>query len=68
MKLRQKFAQNLKNLRKKKGYTQETLAEKLGISVRHVQFMEGKTTPNIKLDTIEKIAKAIGVNPLDLLK
>lgn len=67
-KIRRVFAKNLKKIRLEKGLTQEELAEKLGISVRYIQLLEGKTTPNVKLDTVETLAKALKVHSTDLLK
>ena len=67
-KIRRTFARNLKTIRLEKGQTQEELAEKIGISVRYIQLLEGKNTPNVKLDTLETLAKALKVHPSDLLK
>ena len=61
--IRKKFASNLKKIRENKGFTQEELAEKLDISVRYVQTLEGKKCPNVKLDTIAALAKVLGVKP-----
>ncbi len=45
----------LKINRKKKGMTQEVLAEKLGLSMKYIQFIENnKRTPSLKI--IFKIA------------
>ena len=66
-KIRKTFAKNLKKLRLDKGLTQELLAEKLGISVRYVQQLEGKNTPNVKIDTLEILAKELKVKPCELL-
>ena len=64
-KIRIQFSKRLKLIRQEKGLTQEDLAELLGISVRYVQQLEGKSTPNVKLDTIEMLAKALKVKPKD---
>lgn len=66
-KLRKKFAKNLKQIRLDKGMTQEMLAEKLDISLRYVQQLEGRNTPNVKLDTLEKLSKALKTKVTDLL-
>ena len=63
--LRKKFAKNLKEIRKSKNLTQEQLAERLNISVRYVQVLESKNCPNIKLDTMSKLAKALKAKPID---
>ena len=65
--LRKKFAKNLKEIRKSKNLTQEQLAERLNISVRYVQVLESKNCPNIKLDTMSKLAKALKAKPIDFL-
>ena len=66
--LRKKFTKNLKAARKRRNISQEVLAEKLGINVRYVQQLEGKNTPNIKLDTLEKLAKVLSLKPFELLQ
>ncbi len=44
------ISENIKNNRKKAGYTQETLAEKLNVSVSAVsQWESGKTIPDISI-------------------
>ena len=66
-KLRKRFVRNLREIRKRKNLTQEQLAERLNISVRYVQVLESKNCPNIKLDTVSKLAKALKVKPIDFL-
>jgi transcriptional regulator with XRE-family HTH domain len=66
--LRQKFAKNLKFFREKAGLTQVQLAEELDINPRYVQQLEGKNVPNVRLDTIEQLAKKLGIHPSALLK
>jgi len=65
---RTKFAQNLKAIREARGMTQETLAEKLDINVRYIQQLEGRLTPNVKLDTISNLARVLKVPAADFLK
>ncbi len=48
--------------------SQEQLAERLDINVRYVQQLEGKHTPNVKLDTIAELARVLKVSPTDFLK
>ena len=48
-----------------KGLTQEELAEALGINPRYVQLLEGNKTPNVKLDTIEELARVLKSKPAD---
>lgn len=61
-----KFAKRLKDLRKKHGYTQEYLAGISGIDYKHIQRLEGKNPPAVRIDTLEKIAKAFNL-PLSKL-
>ena len=66
--IRLKLAGRLRELRKKKGLTQEKLSELSGIDYKHIQLLESKKAPDAKLDTIEKLAKAFHVSPSELLK
>lgn len=60
MDLRKNLGRRLKELRMKKGLTQEELAEKTGLSVTFVGLVErGINTPS--LETCNKIARALGV-------
>lgn len=58
---------NIKRIRKAKGISQEKLAEASNTATSYIGLMEiYKNVP--KLSTIEKIAKALNVDPLDLFK
>lgn len=61
-----KYTNNLKDLRKKAGYTQEELAKKIGISKRTLAYWE-KGENSIKADKAEKLAKLFGVSVAYLL-
>ena len=65
--IRRKFGKQLYKLRTKKRWTQEELAEHADIAVRHVQRLEGKNPSPVKIDTIEKLAKAFKISPSKLL-
>ncbi len=66
MDLLTKFAANVRRLRSKKKLSQKALADKVGISVSYVSMLErGQRSP--PLETIEKMAKALGVQPAALL-
>lgn len=67
VKIRQRFAKNLKKVREDRKMTQEALAEKLKINVRYIQQLEGKNPPNVKLDTLAVLATALKVSPKDFL-
>ena len=60
--IRRKFGRRIYQLRSRKGWTQEELAERADIAVRHIQRLESKSPSPAKIDTIEKIAKSFGVN------
>ena len=62
----QKFAKNLKRLRKLKNLTQDDLGAIEGISRSTISMVEtGKT--DITLSKIKLIAEAMGIEPKDLL-
>jgi transcriptional regulator with XRE-family HTH domain len=66
MKLRAIVARNLRVLRKQKELTQEELAYKAGINRNYVgQIEREEKSPTV--DTIEKLAKALGMKSMDLL-
>jgi len=66
--IRIKFAKNLRELRLKKEWTQEQLAEFADLSYRHVQRLESlKNPPPAKIDTLEKLAKAFKLSISKLL-
>jgi len=58
---------NIKSYRKKRGYTQEKLSELSGVDYKYLQKLEGKNPPNIKVETIARLAKALKLNPDKLL-
>ena len=60
-----KFGQRVKELRKSKGYTQEKVAELIGIEPPNISKLE-KGTHFPLPENIEKLAKALNVNIKDL--
>jgi len=57
---------NIRRIRKEKGWTQAELAKVLNVSQQMIgQFENNKNPP--KLETVEKIASALGVTPFDLM-
>ena len=55
--------------RKKRGYTQESLAEKVGISLNFLAQVEGTgTIRGISLETLFKMADVLQVAPSKLLE
>ena len=65
--IRLKFADRLRRLRRRKGWTQEALAEYADMAVRQVQYLESKTPSPAKIDTLEKLAKAFKITLSKLL-
>jgi transcriptional regulator with XRE-family HTH domain len=63
-----KIAKRLRQLRKRRKYTQERLAELSGIDYKHIQLLEGKRPPAIRVDTLEKLAKTFKLTPSKFLK
>jgi transcriptional regulator with XRE-family HTH domain len=58
---------NIKRIRKEKGISQEKLAETCNTATSYIGLMEiYKNVP--KLSTIERIANALGVDPLEFFK
>lgn len=66
--VRKTFAKNMKRLRVKNDFSQEELAEKMDVSVRYIQQLEGKNCPSVGLDVVAKIAKALSAKPRDLFE
>jgi len=60
--IRLKFGKKLRHLRKKREWTQEQLAEYADIAYKHVQRLEGKRPSPVKIDTVEKLAKAFKIS------
>jgi len=63
-----KLSKKIKEIRKKRGITQERLAELTKTSYKYIQRIEGKNPPDVRLTTIEKLAKALKIKPAELLK
>ena len=67
MNVRLKLGTRIRQLRKQCGYTQEKLSELTGIDYKYLQKIEGKNPPALKIDTIEKFAKALKKKVAELL-
>jgi len=65
--IRLKLGKKIQGVRQRRGLTQEELSEMAGIDYKYLQKIEGKSPPNMKLETIEKIAKALKTPPAQLL-
>lgn len=60
-----RLARKIHKTRQEKGWTQERLAEKIGVSTTFIGYIEtGQRIPNLKM--IYKIANALGVKVKDI--
>ena len=66
--IRLRLGRKIKELRKRCDYTQEELSEVANIDYKYIQKIEGKDPPALKIDTIERLAKALKVKPAELLR
>jgi len=57
----------IRELREARGLSQETFAEHAGLKYKHYQAVEAGRKPNIQLPTLIKIAKALSLEPWELL-
>jgi transcriptional regulator with XRE-family HTH domain len=66
MHLNELFGANCKTIRERKGFTQEKVAEGSELSLSYVSLLElGKANPT--LATVEKLAKGLEVDVVDVL-
>lgn len=65
--IKTEFAKRLKEFRTKYGYTQQRLSEIARVDYKHIQRLESKKPPAVRIDTLKKIAQAFGVNLSKLL-
>ena len=68
MEIRLKLGRKLRQLRKRYGYTQQKLSELADIDYKHIQLLEGKNPSGVKIDTLEKLAKAFNITISKLLQ
>jgi transcriptional regulator with XRE-family HTH domain len=64
---RRLLGKRVKELRQKTGLTQEKLAALTGIDYKYIQKIEGKNPPAVRIDTIDKLAKAFKISCSNLL-
>ena len=67
MSARSNFSHNLKKIRLQKGFSQESLADECGLHRTYVSSVE-RGERNITVDSMERLAIALGVDIRDLLK
>jgi len=67
MDMRKLVGDNCVRIRKERGYTQEELAERTGLTQQYLSDLErGKRNPTIV--TVYEISQALGVSHLDMLQ
>ena len=59
---------NLSKIRKEKGFTQESLARKAEISFHTLVKIESGGIENPRIETVVKLAKALGIGLDDLVE
>jgi len=61
-------SKNIRKLRQKKGISQDRLSKDADIALNTVVKIETRENPNPTVETLEKIARALGVDVSDLFK
>ncbi len=68
MVIKNSLSNNIKKFRKKQNLTQEELSELTGIAYKYIQKIEGKNTPNVGIELLEKLSKALKTTPAKLIE
>lgn len=58
---------HIRKLRERQGYTQERFAEKAGFAYKYYQALEAGRKRNLRLSTVDRLAKAYGLEAYQLL-
>lgn len=67
MDIKKALGANVRTYRNKLNLTQEQLAETSGVAYKYIQKIEGKSTPNVGITLLEKLAKALKISPSQLI-
>ena len=62
------IADSIKKYRKKLGISQDVLSKRANLAFHTIAKIEAGSTPNPTIDTVKKIADALGVSLDDLMK
>lgn len=62
------IAKNIKKLRQKRGISQDRLSKLADLSLNTVVNIEAGNNQNPTIETLKKIAKALGISVADLFK
>ena len=60
------FSENIRKFRQKKGVSQDRLSKEADLALNTIVKIETGENPNPTVETLEKIAKALGVSVRDL--
>ena len=63
-----RFGVVLKDLRERRGLSQQTLADRVGVSDAYIAMLETGTRRNPSLTLLQRLAKALGVPVTALLE
>ncbi len=63
-----KIGENIKKYRNKLGISQDILSKKSNLAFHTIAKIEAGATPNPTIETVKKIADALGVSLDDLMK
>ena len=61
-------SENIRKLRQKKGISQDRLSKEADLALNTIVKIETGENPNPTVETLEKIAKALGVSVRELFK
>ncbi|MBP6944502.1 helix-turn-helix transcriptional regulator [Patescibacteria group bacterium] len=62
------IGENLKKLRLKAGFSQDVLSKKADLAFHTISKIEAGATPNPTIDTVKKLADALGVSLDEIMK
>ena len=65
--LRETMATNVQRLRRERGWTQEELADRVGLSARYVGQVE-RAQASASVTVLGRLADALGVEPAELVR
>jgi len=63
-----KIGENVKKYRNKLGISQDVLSKKSNLAFHTIAKIEAGATPNPTIETVKKIADALGISLDDLMK
>jgi transcriptional regulator with XRE-family HTH domain len=63
-----KVSNNIRKIRQKKGISQDRLSKEADLALNTIVKIETGESPNPTVETLEKIAKALGVSIAELFK